>query len=162
MRLTQKGHASLDCAITCHHVLRPTREEDHTTAPSEPPPQYDPVLDKRGHFHRAVLMDSQPSLKDHMRYLERSQKAVDSYHEQIKKAEKERDAGFDSSNLRRRLSRMQEFVASMITTSKIPKQFDRVFGHTLATSGYIRACAGCLLDWGLVVVRPSRLGQNVW
>jgi len=126
LRLTQKGHALLDCTITCHHVLRPTREEDHTTAPSEPPPQYDPVLDRRGHFHKAVLMGSeenatllvdQPSLGDHIRYLKRSETAIDTYQEQIKKTEKERDAGFDSSNLRRRLSRMQELVASMIRTS---------------------------------------------
>ncbi len=165
--LKRKGHASLPCAVTCHHVLRPTRK--HTKTPSEPAPTYDPILDEKFHYHKGVVVDNenndtmlvdQPSLGDHTAALERSKLNIDDYQERIKKTEEERDAGYSSSKLKVKLARLQEAVSIMRETYLIAQSFDRVFGHIFATSGYIHASTGCALDWGLIAVQTSRLGQN--
>lgn len=166
--LTRKGHASLKCVLTCHHVLRPTRKDSKLS--SEPPPTYDPVLDMKGHHHKGVVVDGQdnvtmlvdqPNFGDHTANLERSRQARDSYQEQIKEIEKKRDAGFDSTKLRLGETRLKQAVESTRETDQIARRFDRVFGHTFATSGYIHAHTGCVLDWGLILVRTSRLGRNI-
>lgn len=143
MLLTRKGHASLNCALTSHHVLRPTRKD--TKLSSEPPPTYDPVLDMKDHYHKGVVVEGQgnvtmlvdqPSLVDYTAKLGLWQK------EQIKEIEEECDAGFDSTKLRLGETRLKQAVESMRETDQIPRGFDRAFGHTFATSGYIHAHTG--------------------
>lgn len=146
------------------------QQEKHTKTLGKPAPTYDPIFDGKFHGRKGVVVDSenndtmlvdQPSLGEHTAALERLRLNVDDYQERIKKTEEERDAGYSSSKLKVKLARLQEAVSIMRETYLIAQSFDRVFGHIFATSGYIGASTGCALDWGLIVVQSSRLGQNI-
>lgn len=161
--------SSLLCALSCHHVLRPTRKS--APAPDEAAPAYNPRLNLVDRYHEAVPMGregantkltvDQPSLQDHLEALRENEAAQIDVDVRISHVQELMDEGRASEVQQGRLMRMKEDRDALKRTYTELQTFSRKFGHILATSGYTTAPEGCLLDWGLIAVEEERRGQNV-
>lgn len=163
------GKNPVTCALTCHHVLRPTRQCARKA--DEAAPAYDAELDRLGHHHAAVpfngldgnseLSVDQPSVQDHLRTLETFTETLTFYQKLVADLQERMDNGMGSDKVERALQKTREKEGFLEKARDELSGFKRGFGHVLATSGYATAPEGCLLDWVLVAVSDRRVGKNV-
>lgn len=156
------------CALTCHHVLRPTRHtKPVTTSTTEALPlPYDSELDVVGCYHLAIdrpnpsLRVQQPSAADHEAARRTLKDQLAETDVTIATHEKEIEMGMQSrlhlrglETARRRHQTYQRLLAEI-------DAFECGLGHVWATSGYRVAAFGCAVDWGLVQMDEKRVGSN--
>lgn len=154
------------CALTCHHVLRPTRTIQAAASSPPPSPPYDCKLDVVGRYHPAIenpdpsLKVQQPSTADHHTACKALTSQLAGTDARIARHEKNLEMGMESAAGRRGLEVAR---GRRETYQRLQAEIDSLdcnLGHVWATSGYRTAAAGCAIDWGLVRVDERREGYN--
>ena len=154
------------CALTCHHVLRPTRIIKPAASSPPPSPPYDSKLDVVGCYHPAIekpdpsLKVQQPSTADHHTACEALTSQLAETDAKIVRHEENLEMGMESAAGQRGLEVARERRETYQRLRAEIDSFDRNLGHVWATSGYRTAAAGCAIDWGLVRVDKRREGYN--
>ncbi|KAI9705544.1 MAG: hypothetical protein M1836_006299 [Candelina mexicana] len=154
----------LVCALTNHHVARPTRTALSEKRPG--PTRYDPVLNQVDKAHEAVvpgtgqrLPMSQPALKDHERMLQWLTQQTQDAKRSVSGLEYRVSMG--DNRAKDRLLQARRTLQDCEQKYQHVSDFDLEYGTVFASSGYIKSSrtGGCL-DWALVQIRKDRLGQN--
>lgn len=115
------GNDPVTCALTCHHVLRPTRKCARTA--EEPTPAYDAEPDHLNYYHTAVpfnglygnseLSVDQPSLQDHLHTLKSYINTLTFYQMLVGDLQKKIDDGMGSQRVERALQNAKEQQGSL-------------------------------------------------
>lgn len=153
------------CALTCHHVLRPTRKPG-TVILQEGDQAYDPILNEEGKVHPAVtkpdrgLGIQQPSLMDYIEAKEWLKETLKTFNKRKTRIEEELAIGMTSRSKEQSLETTNNTIAIYMAMEAEMSNFNSYLGHVWATSGYKIAESKCALDWGLVCMDQARVGSN--
>ena len=179
VRLQKPGtDESIIAALTCHHVVRPTRQS--ASEPSKAgqssataQPKYDAVLDKVDVGHAAVAFTKTselhihvPSDKDFHEQDEQETKALQQAEESVAKEKKDleerKEYGSPTEVQERHVKTANDVLNATKGNISKRKALNREFGTVLASSGHGRLGRHAL-DWALVRVNNTRIGDNtVW
>lgn len=166
VRLSPTEGPSFVCAITCHHVLRPTKPAGLKGPDTMAPCGYDPALDAEKTYHPAVttpdtkLIVEQPSAARHQAAIKTLEDQVATYQKTVVEYEERSSMGVLSGSGELGLKKARDALISTKALLSTLRNFDRRFGHVWVTSGYDVAVRGCALDWGLVRIDEPRAGTN--
>ena len=153
VELRGDNEAPVLCALSRHHVLRPTdtrfSEGNGAAVSHQAITKPDPLL-----------RVEQPSLADHHAEATRLVELLKDLDDEVVRVEGNIELGIDSERIRQRLQAARERRTTAERLLSEVRSFDRGFGHVWATSGYRIAGRGCALDWGLVRVDSRRAGLN--
>ena len=174
VQLKKEVEVTKTCAMTCHHVLQPTKLDATIGKPAEQQPKgrvlfstnigNTSYLEIIGKYHdkipignKATIPVSQPSIKDKQETMEDLRTLINFWTNRINQLQEANvgprtEIGFKVA---------VESKTQLENQLRDEMEFDTDFGIVLATSGYkISKRSNCSIDWGLAEVKESRVGNN--
>ncbi|KAL2008708.1 hypothetical protein VTN00DRAFT_6902 [Thermoascus crustaceus] len=151
------------CGLTCHHVLRPYDDTKHSLPPND---HFEPFVALATGAQDLVRV-SHPSSVDHRLSLARDYETLGRHHYLDTELRCQMQQAEDQINATK-LASINNDLAYIHTHISILRQrishatsADREIGTLFASSGLrVSPTHQCQLDWGLIELKPERIGTN--
>ncbi|KAK2766954.1 hypothetical protein FQN54_006269 [Arachnomyces sp. PD_36] len=139
----------IPCGITCHHVLRPCKLDGNSgTAPIQPIGQS---------MSREPIQICHPSQADHEYTVSKYDKRIEESSTGLNRLRSQETTDKNTESIQFLEKAIPETEREMEKLTSASRDIGTVY----ATSGHrIHDKTGCLLDWGLIELKPECIGVN--